>query len=426
LKFIVATLIAGIGLLATSGSSWAQDVADQTYSDQLGEPRTLEELLDIAEDNAPAIEQARERVGLGEAAIEGAERLLPYNPEIEGELGVGLSRVEVTLTQRLEVAGQRGLRLEAARQRRQALVAELAQAQWDVHHEVHRLYRLGLVAQERVDIEREILAFTKELFEVAQQRFEAGEEPRTSVIVAKAEVAKARQRLLKEQMSYRSMLRTLGVTVGWAEELPPQPAGERDDARPIPDKSRLVSKALAADPQLAVLDAQLEQARAELALQEREVWPDPVVGVGYERENLGSAAVEDKLLLIVGMPIPLWNQNQGEVAVAKARTSIVRQAIENRHDVLESHVLKQAETVQSAYRQAQIYEEEVLPALQTQLELLQEGFTLGELSLLDVMNARDRLLAVQRQNLGALHDYFVAVSELEEHLGTSIWDTDED
>ena len=191
-------------------------------------------------------------------------------------------------------------------------------------------------------------------------------------------------------------------------------------------KAELLERAFEKDPQLAVLRAHLEQARAELALEEREVWPNPLFGVGYERENLGSTAVEDKLRLVVGVPLPLWDRNQGEIAAAKTRTGIFRQAINNRKTVLKSLVLKQAESVQAAYRQAQIYQEEVLPALETQLELLQEGFKLGELSLLDVMNARDRLLAVQRQYLGALNQYYDAVSELEELVGTAIWEEDTD
>lgn len=407
----------------------------ETYSEEigseLGEPKTLTQLLEFAEDNAPDIQEARKRIGLGEAAIEGAEKFQQFNPEVEGEFGlglddVGLSSFEITLRQRLEVAGERGLRIAAARQRKQALIADLAQAGWDIRQQVHRLYRLGLVNQERIGIEREILEFTQQLNQIAQERHEAGEEPRTSVIVAKAEIATARQRLVQAWINYIRTLRNLGATLGWKDDAPPQPAGDLEEARPIPAKAKLLEIAYEEDPQLAVLKARLEQARAELALEEREVWPNPMFGLGYEQETISPTAIEDKLLFIVGVPLPLWDRNQGQIAAAQTRTNIFLQAIENRRAVLKSLVFKQAEAVQSAYKQAQIYEEEVLPALQKQLELLQEGFRLGELSLLDVMNARDRLLAVQRQYLDALEEYFVAVSELESLVGASIWESEED
>lgn len=427
-------------LCASSGSASAQQDDEQTTSVEAeavveevgGEPVSFAQLLDFAQAHAPELQQARERVGLGDAAIKGADRFLQFNPELEGELGVGLengglAKVEITLKQRLEVAGERGLRIEAAKRRKQALLADLAQARWQVHQQVHRLYRQGLVDQEQVEIEREVVDFTRELYTVAQQRFEAGEEPQISVVVARAEVAKAQQRLLQAGVGYMRTLRSLGATVGWDEDAPPRPTGEPQAARPVPSNEKLVERAYDHDPQLAALRARLEQAQAELALEEREVWPNLLIGVGYEREDMGSTAVEDKLRLVVGVPLPLWNRNQGEIAATKTRTDILRQAIDNRKTVLQSLVRKQAESVEAAYRQAQIYQKEVLPALETQLDLLQEGFKLGELSLLDVMNARDRLLDVQRQYLVALSQYYTAVSELEALLGTAIWNekTDE-
>lgn len=401
------------------------------YSDQVGQPQTLEELLETAGEHAPRVRRATERVGLGQAAIEGAEKFQPFNPEVEGTVAPnlgegGLSRWEVGVKQRLEIFGQRGLRIDAAQQRKAALVAELGEARWEVHQRVHRLYRVGLVDQQRLGIERDILEFTQQLFQIAQERFEAGEEPRTSVIVARAEIAQARQRLVQAWMGYIRTLRDMGATIGWQQATPPQPTGELGRARPAPEADVLVEKAMARDPRLAVLKAQLEQARAELDLEQRKVWPNPLVGLGYEREKLAENQYENSLIVSLGVPLPLWDRNQGDIAAAQARIGVVRQEIDNRKEVLSSQVRKQAESVQSAYRQARIYQEEVLPALQTQLDLLQEGFKLGEMSLLDVMNARDRLLAVQRQYLDALEQYFVAVSELEQLLGTPIWDKDED
>jgi cobalt-zinc-cadmium efflux system outer membrane protein len=424
---LMMALVIGVCVpsLATAQDARSQETsAQETSAQDVGAPRTLEQLYDYALQNAPELLEARERVGLGQAAVEGATRFQQHNPEIEGEVGVGLgegevSKLEVKLKQRLEVAGERGLRVDAARLQKQALEAQADQAEWQVLQQVRRLYRTGLLDRQRVDIEQQSLEFTQELLDIAEQRFEAGEEARTSVIVSKAERAKARQRLAQARIAYLRTLRTLGANVGWQEDSPPQPTGELDAPTRPASKEALLELAFANDPQLTVLDSQLQQARAELALAEREVWPDPIVGIGYERESAGAGAAEHKLLFVLGASLPVWNQNQGEVAEATARINVFRQAVESRKRVLESLVLEQNEAVESAYEQARIYEEEVLPALETQLELLQEGFRLGELSLLDVMNARDRLLEVQRQHLSALNQYYTAVSELERLLGTS-------
>jgi cobalt-zinc-cadmium efflux system outer membrane protein len=414
-------------MLVGTSSALAQDSGEDAGAPLVGKDVTLQRLLDLAEENAPDVQVARERTGLGGAAVRGAERFQPYNPEIEGQLGVGLDapgvrRAEVTLKQRLEVAGQRGQRIEAARTKERVLEAELDAARWRVSQEIRRLYRQALVDRRNVEVEDASLEFTRRLHRIAGQRFEAGEAARTSVIIARAEVARAKQRRLDARMDYDQTVRELATVVGWEEQRPPKPTGELEQAAPAPETDRLLEAVVAQDPTLNVFRARLEQAQADVDVRRREVWPDPIVGVGFERERIGTSGVASQLRFVLGVPLPLWNRNQGEIGEARARTSVYRRAIETRTRALRNRVAQRAAAVDAAFGQAQIYQEEVLPALETQLDLLQEGFELGELSLLDVMNARDRLLAVQRQYLGALREYYLAISELEALLGTAIED----
>jgi cobalt-zinc-cadmium efflux system outer membrane protein len=353
-KHLLAAVVAVLGLCLQVAPANAQQTSPvdangaqaartaallEKYSPQIGEPHSYAELLAYAEEHAPEVQMARERVGLGEAAITSAEKFQPYNPEIDGEFGVGLddvglSHFEVTLTQQLELFGARGLRIEAARQRKKALLAERNQAAWQVEQRVRKLYRLGQINRNRLKIERRILSFTQQLFDVARQRFEAGEEPRLSVIVARSELAAARRQLVAEWGDYLQTLRELGAGIGWQKHAPPRPTGEFETPGPLPPRDALLEKAFAQDHELAVLNARLDQARAELALEERVSWPDPLVGMGFETENLGAADAENTLLLLVGVPIPIWDANQGEIAAARARVAIARQAIENRRRAL--------------------------------------------------------------------------------------------
>ncbi|MGM0558135.1 MAG: TolC family protein [Myxococcota bacterium] len=392
---------------------------------------SLDELMDHAEEHAPQVQLAEHRVGVAKSSVTGAEKLLPFNPELEGEVGLRTSdaspaKLEVTLRQRLEVAGERGLRISAAHRETQLAEARLALARWNLHQRVHHLYRTSLIDQERVIIEREIVEFTRQLADITAQRYEAGEEPRTSVILARAETARARQRLVKTRTHYREKLHQLAKAVGWDQEKPPRPTGERRAAREIPSNAALLRRALEHDPHTTVLETQLAQRQAQRALATRDAWPNPIVGIGFEREELSSPDAASKIRLILGVQLPIWNRNQGEISGSSARIALVQQAISNRRAILRSRVHEQATSVRGAYQQARIYQEEVLPALETQLELLREGFELGEMSLLDVMNARDRLLAVQRQHLDALETYMIALSELEGLLGASIWESHED
>lgn len=412
-------------LAALCGMSAPAVAEENRPGEDGGESATLDELLEYAEKRAPKLRRARKRVGLGEAEIEEARRLSPYNPEVEGRAGLGvdggeLSEFEVSMRQRLEVAGQRGLRIDAAQREEEVYAAELAETRWEVLQKVRHLFRTGVLERRRVEIERESLEFAEELLEMADEQVEAGEEPRISAVVARAERAKARKALTEQRQSYRRTLRELEAVVGWRKDAPPRPGGQLEEVEKAPSEASLLESAREHDPKLAILDAQLEQARADRALAEREVWPDPTVGLGFEREGHATANPEDKLNVILGVPLPVFERNQGDLGAASARIGLYEQAVEDRRVVLESRVLEQLEAVESTREQVEIYEDEVMPALEEQLDLLQEGFELGEMSLLDVVDARDRLLEVQRQHLEALVHYYTAFGELEEVVGTDI------
>jgi cobalt-zinc-cadmium efflux system outer membrane protein len=391
------------------------------------EPVTLEELLEYAHEHAPALRVAKKHRAFADAARSGASMVSPYNPEVEGEVGVGLgdpsgvARVEATLRQRIEIAGQRGLRIEAAARYQDVLKARVAAAEWTLHEQVHALFRLGLIDSQRVDVERQIHEFTEELLHVAQERYEAGEEPRTSVIVTRAERARARQRLVQRRVELIQTLRSLAEASGWEKEQPPLPRGELPETRDLPPTGKLVERAWSHDPQIVVLERQREAAEARAMLARREVWPDPIFGVGYEREEM-LADGNDILRFVIGLPLPLWNRNQGNVARADAEVGVLNEELARRKTELRNRVRRKAAAVSGAAEQLRIFEEEVLPSFAEQLELLQEGFRLGEMDLLDVMTARDRLLDAQREALDARQRYTVAVSELEALLGVPIWE----
>lgn len=390
-------------------------------------PVTLDEILEYAHDNAPMLRVARERQTLGDAARRGASIASPYNPELEGELGVGLddvavSRFEATLRQRVEIAGQRGLRVEVADREKKSLEAQVDAEEWNLHERVHALFRLGLVDSRRVEVELQIHEFTEELLRVARERYEAGEEPRTSVIVTRAERAKAHQRLVQRRVELIETLRALAEATGWEQERPPLPTGTLPRTRELPATKELVERAWAHDPRSVILQRQRDTAASRLALEKRDAWPDPIFGIGWERGGMNGAQIENTLRFIVGLPIPLWNRNQGERAGAQAEIAVLDERLARRKTQLRNRVRRQAAAVDGAAEQLRIFEEEVLPSFAEQLALLQEGFRLGEMDLLDVMNARDRLLDAQREALDARQRYIVSVSELEALLGVSIWE----
>ena len=75
-----------------------------------------------------------------------------------------------------------------------------------------------------------------------------------------------------------------------------------------------LDRLVARSPELAAVAANLERARSELDRAHAEIYPDVDVRVSVQRDN----SAEDTIAGVqIGLPIPLWNRNQGGVRQAR-------------------------------------------------------------------------------------------------------------
>lgn len=384
-------------------------------------PMTLDEALAFADKKAPDLLDARARRSLADASEAEAQRVMPFNPELEvaPRLGVGESAragVEITLTQRLELAAARRARGRVASRHRLALGAGLKHTRARLHQAVRGHFRQALIAARRLDAARTAAEFSARLSELVQTRFEAGASPRTSVLLASAQAAGARDNLIQARRRYDHHTDMLATAIGWDRDVPLSPSGEVLMLHPLPSVDELLASAAAANPDLVHLDAQIDLARAKTSLEARERFPNPLVGLSYDHEG-GLKSSAGAVRLIIGAPLPLWSRNQVGRAQANAELVVLEQARRSQRTRLASRLRAARSALRSAAQRVQLYRDDILPALQTQLDLLQRGFELGELSLLDVLGARDRLLAVKDKSLDALAEYATALNQIEALVG---------
>lgn len=177
---------------------------------------SLERVLAHADAHAPLILAARARLEEGGAARRGADRLLtdPLSVELGGgpRIADGTGSdfdMVVALTQPIEVAGERGLRIEAADRLSARRGAELEAVRWQVHREIHFAYHQAIEAQ------REWLAFTERLLEIARGRVSAGDVGPLELAIAEAELAGARQRLVEAEARALDTRLAMAELAGW-------------------------------------------------------------------------------------------------------------------------------------------------------------------------------------------------------------------
>lgn len=390
---------------------------------------SLHGILAYADRHALLLGVARAQEQLGEAEMTAAAVLLPENPELElrvgpkiGSTGQGIE-MEVSLAQAIEIAGQRGLRIDAAGSERDVARLRLEDARWQVHRLVHEAFHNALLARERAAAAARVLEFATRLDQITMRQLDAGEVSQVQVRLAKGELAQARQaRVAADGVAHLTRLRLAEVS-GWPTDTPPEVSGHLDEPRRAPELAELMTKAQQNNPQLAVRKSAATAARARATLAAREAWPSPSLGVAYAHErDPGGAPGLHIGMVTLGLPLPLWNRNQGERARANARATVAQAQHEAASALVAAQIVETRAAVDVAAQRIEAFGSEIIPAFEGNLSLLERAFELGEIDLLQVMVGRGRFLEIERDALAAYDDYFAAIAELEALLGVEVWD----
>lgn len=389
---------------------------------------TLDGILAFADAHSPVLAIARSTRSRAEAAHAAASPLLPDNPELSvaagprfTDAGDGVD-MEAGLTQRFEIAGERGLRLQAADRMAELTEAEIEQVRWSVHCDVHAAFHEALVARERAQLGARIMTFQDELLRIVERQIAAGEAAPLTLRLAQAEVAQARQTAVAAtQAHYVARLR-LAQLAGWPVDRPPLPAGMLDAPRDPPPLPELVQSARARVPLLRSRVAAVHEARARALAADRDSWAEPAIGVQYSREdNPGPGGANQIVLGTLSIPVPLFQRNQGESARAHADLDVARAELDGSRALLAGAIAEARSEVAAAAERVRSYGNEVLPRIEENLTLLRRSFELGEIDLLELSIGRERFLRIQNDALSAHRDYFVALAGLERVVGVDLW-----
>lgn len=395
-------------------------------------PVSLHGILAYAYSHAPAIRLAQARTMRGPAEIHAARVRLPSDPSINVSAGPRLAPngsfgvdVQLSVQQKVEIAGQRRLRIAAAKRFDEVTRSESRQAVWLVHQRVHALFHRALIAREQSAAAQRWLEFTEQLLDIARRRQRAGDISALDITVAEGELAQARQAKILADSAYRTIRLQLAETAGWPADKLPEPAGVLDKPRAARSTKQLVQLAYEQHPGLRTSETRIHEAAARARLADREAWPSATVGLSYTREaeSMGGFSGDSEAHIVLarfGLSLPLWYQNRPERTRARAALAIARTESDVLRSTLAARVARATEAVNAASQRVAVYGGDIVPTFERNLTLIRKAFELGEIDVLKVLVARERFLDVQRDALGAYQDYFDALAALEAVVGSEI------
>lgn len=383
-------------------------------------PLTLQQALAWAQENNPTLRGARIELRRQKGALEHADIAVPSNPELQLKAGDrerpdggGTTDIGIRLSQQLWIAGQGGLREDAAQARVSGQQARLDFLQQSVAARVRSAFLQALVAKRAVVTAEKVLAVNRDLSDYAKRRLEAGAGTQLQTNTARIGAGRARA-LLAKAKNRRTQARLRLAELLALEPSQPLPLqGKLNPANPeIPGKKKLLRRAVQRRGDLAAAGKAVNAAQEELELAQRQIIPNLKVFGYYEEENNNEITGGG-----VAFELPVLHRYEGERQQATARLD----AALLERDTLQLTVRQQVLDALSDYRAARervsALSDDVVQAARENFELSQRAFETGELGAPALTTAQDTLINTRRDYLDALDALVTAGSDLERATG---------
>lgn len=345
------------------------------------------------------------------------------NPELSYEqdnsFGSGVYRgtksAETTLqiSQLFELFGKREARIAAGRAGVDGATIERKAVRLQILSETAVAFLNVLGLQRRIQILDEQVTALERLTPLLQRRVDAGAS--SPAETGRAEVAAALVKADRERTkaSLSSARRELAVLMGNASPKFTRVSGRLDATARAPSFQAVIA-AIDANPQLVRWNAVYAQRNAELLLARLKPYPDVRLAVGWRHFKETN---DDAVRLTLSVPIPVFDQNQGNVLSAQeslAKTRAEREANRNTLIVVAGRAY---DTVQGSLKELSVLRGAGIPKARAAASEIEQGYGAGRFSLLEVLDAQANLTQARLREQEALQNYHVAVATIEGLVG---------
>src|SRR5262245_31657297 len=331
--------------------------------------------LELARRNNPDWRAAEQELEIARGKLTTARLISPFNPVIDGRGGPRSVPGEATgtdygagLSMELEVAGQRGLRIDEAERNLQRTEATYKDFSRTFTAKLARAFFQALFARERLTLLRRVEDLNRRLLDITQIKFQAGDVSGLETNVAAVRYGRVRKETLDGQRELTQALLELRRLVGVEESI--SPAGELPVVSSPRSSGELLERARLNRPDLSAKLRELERAESEIALKRRETFPNPSVGISFHREGTGDKIVMGSLAI----PLPIFNRRQGELESLEARKIQVRAEMLGLEQEIRKEVDQALNQWSVALESFQLFQREVIERAEENFKLLEIAY----------------------------------------------------
>ena len=328
---------------------------------------------------------------LGFARADLIEADMLANPVFSILFPIGPKALEMGLDVPIDSIWQRPRRLAAAKLDAHSLSENLIEHGLALIRDVQTTYADLWSAQERIHLAEQDAQLRVQMAELAQGLLKAGDISELTASAAYVDSLQAADivKVFSEEAAVsRHHLNALLGLISDDAMFDITPSDITPGAEVSIDK--LLETAFAARPDLRAAELDIEAAGERLGWEKSKIYNFIAIidakDVGEDSPTVGPGFSID---------IPIFNQNQGQIARAKAE---LEQAA-RQYEVVRQNIILQVRQAHSQYISAheefELWNSRIVPSLETTLERTRKSFDVGELPYISVLQARQILIEAQ-------------------------------
>lgn len=330
----------------------------------------------------------------------------------------GLKGAELTLglSQLIELGGLRDKRVAVARSARAGLEAEGHIRRLDVIGEAARRFVTLVSQQEEHQLTHLAVELAEKTAKAVQRRVAAAKSPEAEE--DRAAVALERAKLADAHAEHELLAARYDLAALWGDARPDFGTASADlyALPPVGDYDQLLL-ALEKTPDLTryLSERRLRDSEVNLALASRN--PGVEVGAGLRRLQ---ETRDTALVFSVGIPLPIYNRNQGVIAEAQALKEGA--AAEQTAALIKARaqLFRNYRELLDRSREVTALRERALPRMEAALKNTEYAYERGRYSYLELVDAQRELLAVRDGLIDAATEYHLTLIEIERLTGTAV------
>ena len=353
------------------------------------------------------------------------------NPEVSYELdnafGTGIFRgtqsgeSTLQISQVFEWFGKRDARIAAGAAGVDVASIQQKAVRLEVLSETAIAFLNVLGLQRKIQILDDQIAALDRLTPLLRRRVEAGAS--SPAETGRAEVASALVKADRERLraSLSSARRDLAVMMGDTAPKFAAVSGRLEFTGRPPSFQSVVS-AIDANPQLVRWMAVYAQRNAELLVARLKPYPDVRIAAGWRHFNeVFDGPVretnDNAIRLSRSVPIPVFDQNQGNILSAEESLAKIRYEREANRNTLIVLAGRAYDSLQGSLRELSILRETANPKAKEAVDAIAEGYGQGRYSLLEVLDAQASVAQTRLREEEAEQNFHVAVATIEGLVG---------